>query len=139
MLYETIDGFVQNIRNYRRFRTGCTELLKGFVVKLRNFLNFSELKKVLYKNYKTIFIARNLKSFSTKVRNLESSVKYLFFLEWVVLFDIIRFKIIEKWRRVFTLRLMRRSHWSTTMPMKLDHHSANYVRSKTYQRVLFMT
>ncbi len=58
MLYETIDGFVQNIRNYRKFRTGCTKLLKGFVVKLRNFLNFSELKKVLYKNYKTIFIAR---------------------------------------------------------------------------------
>ncbi len=81
MLYETIDGFVQKIRNYRRFRTFCTELLKGFVAKLRNFLNFAKLKKVLYKNYKTIFIARNLKSFSIKVRNLESSVKKPCFLE----------------------------------------------------------
>ncbi len=71
------------LKIYRTFSGGSANLLFFFqsteVVKLRNFLNFSELKKVLYKNYKTIFITRNLKSFSTKVRNLESSVKYLFF------------------------------------------------------------
>ncbi len=74
-----IFGTVQKIRNYRRVRTLRTELLKGFVAKIQNFLNFAKLKKVLYKNYKTTFIARNLKSFNTKVRNLESSLKKTFF------------------------------------------------------------
>jgi hypothetical protein len=47
------------------------ETSKGFsVVKLRNPLKFSELKKVLYENYETIFMPRNLKSFRRKVPNL---------------------------------------------------------------------
>ncbi len=56
----SVNGFVQNIRNYRKFTTRCTELLEGFVVKLRNPLEFWKLKKVLYENGETIFMPRNL-------------------------------------------------------------------------------
>jgi hypothetical protein len=55
------------------------DFLEGFVVKLRNILQFSELNKVLYENYETIFKLQNLKSFRKTVLNLQSSVKHLFF------------------------------------------------------------
>jgi hypothetical protein len=42
-------------------------------------LKFSELEKIPYENYETIFMPRNLKSFQTKIPNLQSSVEYLFF------------------------------------------------------------
>ncbi len=64
------------------YSTQCTELLQGSVVKLWNPLKLSELKEVLFENCETIFMPRNLKSFRKKVRNFESSVENLFFLEW---------------------------------------------------------
>jgi hypothetical protein len=50
-------------------------------MKHRNPLKFSGLKKVLYENYETIFMPRNLKSFRKKMPNLQSSAEHLFFLE----------------------------------------------------------
>ncbi len=86
-----MNGFVEFLQNCHRFctkdtkllkfSTQRTELLEGFAVKLRNSLQFSELKKVLSEDYETIFILRNLKSFRKAVRNLQSSVEHLFFLE----------------------------------------------------------
>src|SRR5215469_6163627 len=60
----------------RKFSTRCTVLLEGFIVKSRNSLQFSKPKKVLYENYETIFVPRNLKSFRKTVPNLQSSVEY---------------------------------------------------------------
>jgi hypothetical protein len=71
ILYETVNGFVQKIRNYRKFSTGCTKLLEGFIVKPWNPLQFSELKKVLYGNYKTIFTPRNLKLFRKQYKTFK--------------------------------------------------------------------
>ena len=77
------------IRNCQRFCTKDKKLPKaqyamhgtsrGFRNKTRNPLQFSELKKVLYGNYKTISMPRNLKSFRKTVRNLQSSVEHLVF------------------------------------------------------------
>jgi hypothetical protein len=79
------------LRNCQRFFIKHTKLpkvqytmqgtSKGSVVKLRNPLKCSELKKVLYENDETIFMPRNLKSFRKTVRNLQSSVEKLLFLQ----------------------------------------------------------
>ena len=94
-----MDRFVQFIRNYQgfcatnaelqkfgtilpvlqKFGTVLPKLRQGFVVKSHNLEKFPKLKKVLYGSNETIFLLPNLKSFRRIMRNLKSSVKYLFF------------------------------------------------------------
>ena len=79
MLLRNCQWFCTKDMKLLKFSTRCTKLPEGFVVKLRNSLQFSELKKVLYENYETFFMLRNLKSFRKTVLNLQSSVEHLFF------------------------------------------------------------
>ena len=79
MLLRNCQWFCTKDTKLLKFSTRCTKLPEGFVVKLRNSLQFSELKKVLYENYETFFMLRNLKSFRKTVLNLQSSVEHLFF------------------------------------------------------------
>ena len=79
MLLRNCQWFCTKDTKLLKFSTRCTKLPEGFVVKLRNSLQFSELKKVLYENYETFFMLRNLKSFRKTVLNLQSSVEHLLF------------------------------------------------------------
>ena len=74
MIYGAVNGFVKGIPNYHKFGRLLTEVRRSFVAKHRNLRKFSELKKVLYENYETIFVPPNLKSFRGSMPNPKSSV-----------------------------------------------------------------